>query len=223
MTRRLDTLASPDVGDDLVLVLPLGATEQHGPHLPLGTDTLIAQALADELSARRDRAVAAPALPVGASGEHRGFAGTLSIAQTGLELAVVELVRSADAFRGVLVVSWHGGNAEALARAAARLREERRRVVVWRTPPLVDAHAGRAETSLLLALAPELVRLERARPGATEPLAELLPRLRDGGVAAVSPTGILGDPTGASAEEGRRLFDDLSSRLAAAFDAAFPE
>ena len=66
-----------------------------------------------------------------------------------------------------------------------------------------DAHAGRTETSLVLAIAPELVRLDRAEPGCPTPLAELLPALESGGVRAVSANGVLGDPAGASAGEGR--------------------
>ena len=91
---------------------------------------------------------------------------------------LVELVRSAAAFRDVTVLSWHGGNAKPVARAVARLRSEGRRVRLWE--PHVDggdAHAGRVETSLMLALAPELVRDERP-VGATQPIDELLPRLR---------------------------------------------
>ena len=79
-----------------------------------------------------------------------------------------------------------------------------------------DAHAGRTETSLLLALFPDAVHLERAEPGNRRPLAELWPALRAGGVAAVSANGVLGDPTGATAAEGRRLFDRLVSDLEAA-------
>jgi creatinine amidohydrolase len=72
-----------------------------------------------------------------------------------------------------------------------------------------DAHAGRTETSLMLALYPGLVRSERAAPGDTRSLAELMPRLRAAGVGAISPSGVLGDPTGASAEEGERLLATL--------------
>ena len=94
-------------------------------------------------------------------------------------------------------------------------------MVVW-SPRLVDgdSHAGRSETSVLLALAPELVRLDRAEPGVTTPLPELLADLRAGGLAAVTPNGVLGDPTGASAEEGRAILDAWAADLAAAITAA---
>lgn len=202
------------------LVVPLGSTEQHGPHLPLGTDTTVAVAVAEGLAAARgDSVVVAPAMPYGASGEHAGFAGTLSMGTAALELVLVELVRSADAFDGVVLVSGHGGNAEAVTSAVRLLRAEGRRVLAW--APRVeggDAHAGRTETSLLLALSPSLVVAGAAVAGATEPLASLLPALRVGGVATVSPNGVLGDPTGASASEGSALLDSLVVDLVSVFD-----
>lgn len=197
-----------------LLAVPLGSTEQHGPHLPLGTDTLVACALADRLAAARPDVVVAPALPYGSSGEHAGFPGTLSIGQEALTSVIVELVRSADGFRGVVLISGHGGNAEPLSRAAATLASEGRRVLPW-SPSVAggDAHAGRTETSLLLALAPALVRAPAIEPGDTRPLEELLPELRAGGVAAVSANGVLGDPSGADAGEGERLLDALAADL----------
>src|SRR5205807_5160572 len=104
MPRRLSRLGDArwteltDRVSESLLVVPLGSTEQHGPHLPLSTDTDIAVALAERLAARRPHVVVAPALPYGSSGEHAGFAGTLSIGQAALEHVVIELVRSADAF-----------------------------------------------------------------------------------------------------------------------------
>ncbi|HET6774594.1 MAG TPA: mycofactocin biosynthesis peptidyl-dipeptidase MftE [Acidimicrobiales bacterium] len=197
-----------------LLVVPLGSTEQHGPHLPLGADTVVAVALAERLAAARPDAVVAPALPYGSSGEHAGFAGTLSLGQSALEAVVVELVRSADAFAGVVLVSGHAGNAAPLGRAVATVRVEGRRALAWLpTVPGGDAHAGRTETSLLLALAPASVRLDEAEPGDPRPLAEVMPELRSGGVAAVSPNGVLGDPRGANAAEGERLLAGLTADL----------
>jgi mycofactocin system creatininase family protein len=193
----LDELTTLEATGDL-LVVPLGATEQHGPHLPLGTDTIIANALAASLDA-----VVAPALPYGSSGEHAGFAGTLSIGREALIAVLVELVRSTG-FPRVLFISAHGGNAEPLAAAVRQLRDEGHAVWAWSPSFGGDAHAGRVETSLLLALAPRLVG-ETREPGNTASLAELLPHLREAGVRAVAPNGVLGDPRGASEEEGRAL------------------
>ncbi|HET9691448.1 MAG TPA: mycofactocin biosynthesis peptidyl-dipeptidase MftE [Acidimicrobiales bacterium] len=210
----------PEVGTGAVLALPVGSCEQHGPHLPLATDTLVATELAGRLAARRTgRVLAGPALPYGASGEHAAFPGTLSVGTAVLTEVLVELVRSADHFAGVVVVSAHGGNAAALAGASARCADEGRRVLAW-SPRQVDggdAHAGWVETSALLHLAPQTVRSGRAA-GDRRPLAELLPALRAGGVAAVSANGVLGDPAGATAERGAALLDAWADDLVAAFD-----
>lgn len=203
-----------------LLVVPLGATEQHGPHLPMDTDTVIAVALAEALAERRDVTVA-PAIPVGASGEHAGFPGTLSLGREALERALVELVRGADDWAGVLLVSWHGGNAEAVRGALALLHHEGRRVDCAPGPVngLTDLHAGRTETSLMLALDPDRVRLDRAAAGNTASLTDLLPRMRAEGVRAVSASGVLGDPAGATADEGRALLEALAADLVARADA----
>ena len=205
-------------GGRTVLAVPLGSLEQHGPHLPLDTDTRIAVAVASGLAQRRAGVAVAPALAYGASGEHAGFPGTLLVGHGVLADLLVELVRSArGSFAGVLLINGHGGNEEALAAVHRRCAAEGDDVLVWRaTVPGGDAHAGRAETSLMLAIDRSAVRLELAEPGCTEPLATLLPRLRAGGVRPVSSNGVLGDPAGASADEGAVLLDALVSDAAAA-------
>ena len=220
---RLGAMAWPEVAAmaaGSILVVPLGSTEQHGPHLPLGTDSDVAVALADRLAAARADVVVAPVLPYGSAGEHAAFPGTLSIGAAALELVVVEVVRSASAFAGVVLVSGHGGNAAPLAAAVATLEADGRSVLAWSPRvPGGDAHAGRTETSLLLALAPDRVRLDAAEPGDVRPLAAVIGELRRGGVAAVSANGVLGDPTGASAEEGARLLEELAADLIGAVEA----
>ncbi|WP_018332338.1 mycofactocin biosynthesis peptidyl-dipeptidase MftE [Actinomycetospora chiangmaiensis] len=185
-------------GTDLLLV-PVGATEQHGPHLPLGTDTTVATTVAGRLGLP----VTAP-IAFGASGEHEGFPGTISIGTETLAAVLVETGRSAGRWaRRLCFVNGHGGNVPALVTATALLRYEGRDVA-WHScgVPDADAHAGRHETSVMLALAPDDVDLDRAEPGNTAPLRELMPALRAGSVRDVSPNGVLGDPTGASAGEG---------------------
>lgn len=192
------------------VLVPLGATEGHGPHLPLGTDTLVAVAWAERLSARIDGSVVAPPLPYGSSGEHQDFAGTLSIGAEALEHVLVELVQSASVtFSSVVLVSGHAGNDEVLCRTAKRMRYEGHRVAYLVPRVSGDAHAGRTETSLILHLRPALVDTTKAEPGRTEPLADLMDDLRSDGVRAVSPNGVLGDPTGATATEGERIMTDL--------------
>jgi len=196
--------------------VPLGATEQHGPHLPLTTDTEIATALARGLCAQVPGAWLAPALGYGASGEHQGFAGTLSIGRAATRAALVELGRSAtETFPRVLFLCAHGGNAEPLAEAVATLRGEGRDVRAWTPRWSGDAHAGELETSLMLAIAPDRVDVARATAGNPAPVAELMGNLRAGGVAAASPNGVLGDPAGASADRGRDRLAREGERLAA--------
>jgi creatinine amidohydrolase len=223
MRASLASATWPDVergAADAVLAVPIGSTEQHGPHLPLSTDTDIAVALAGLLAQARPSVAVAPALPYGSSGEHEHFAGTVSIGQEAVELAFVELCRSASGtFGRILLINGHGGNAEPLDRAQRRLRGEGRDVRAWAPSWAGDAHAGRAETSLMLALAPEHVRRDEASAGNDAPIAELMVRLRSDGVRAVSPNGVLGNPAGASAEEGHELLRAASDELVAMVDA----
>ena len=224
---ELTALSWPDVAEraaaGAILAVPVGATEQHGPHLPLTTDTDIAQALCDRLAAARPDVLVAPAVAYGSSGEHAGFAGTLSIGQEATELLLLELGRSAaETFGRLLFVSAHGGNTGPVARAVARLRAESRDVEVFQPRWPGDPHAGRPETALQLALRPNGVRMDRAVPGDRRPLGELLPLLREGGVRAVTATGVLGDPTQATAEEGRELLAELTAALVSHVDTWHP-
>ena len=197
-----------------VLAVPLGSTEQHGPHLPLSTDTDIAVALCTRLAAARLDVLVAPPVPFGSSGEHAGFAGTLSIGQAATELLVIELGRSAtETFRQVLFVSAHGGNAEPVGRAVSLLRQESRDIRLFQPRWRGDPHAGRPETAMMLSQHSSIVHMERAIPGNVEPITALLPQLRTGGVRAVSASGVLGDPVGATAAEGSALLDRLAADL----------
>lgn len=218
MTRLADT-PWPEVARladaGAVLVVPLGATEQHGPHLPVTTDADLAVAVADAAAAHDPLLVVAPVVAYGSSGEHDGFAGTLSIGREATELLLVELGRSATAtFTHVVLACTHGGNAVPLQRALDRLADEGRPVTGWWPRWGGDLHAGRTETSLMLALAPDRVREAARAPGDTRPLDEILPLLESGGVRSVSPNGVLGDPTGASPDEGRALLRDAAADLA---------
>ena len=216
---RLTETTWQDVGDRPLLCIPVGSCEQHGPHLPLDTDAVIAEAIAARAASARPNVLVGPTLTISASGEHAGFPGTLSIGTEATATVLVELVRSADWSGGVVLVNGHGGNRDAVDRAMTTLdRDGRAALPWWPCIPGSDAHAGRTETSLMLALRPDLVHLDRAVAGETAPIAVLATRLRTIGVRAVAPNGVLGDPAGASADEGRVLLDRLAADLGSAID-----
>jgi mycofactocin precursor peptide peptidase len=205
------------------VVIPVGSTEQHGPHLPLDTDTRIAIAVAHAVltslnaSGCPGELLLAPPIAYGASGEHEGFAGTVSIGTQALEQLLVECGRSVGRWASRLVfVNGHGGNHDALRASATRLRVEGRNVG-WTscTASDGDAHAGHTETSVLLHLSPETVNIGQRRAGNVAPLAELMPEMRRGGIAAVSEVGVLGDPTTATAADGARIFAEMVQACAA--------
>jgi creatinine amidohydrolase len=216
---RLADLSWPQISGQALLAVPIGSTEQHGPHLPVDTDTRIAVAIAEGLAARRPDVLVAPALPYSASGEHAGFPGTLSLGTEALTTVLVELVRSADeTCRGVILVNAHGGNVTALTSAVGLLRTEGRRALAWgpRAPWPEDLHAGRAETAVMLHLAPDSVLMEARVAGPVPSVTELVTT----GVRAASPSGVLGDPSGADAELGRQVLEGWITDLQTAVERA---
>jgi len=210
-----------------LLLVPIGSCEQHGAHLPLSTDTVVAEHLctrvAEQLLSRSESVMVAPSIGIAASGEHADFPGTLSIGNEALTRMLIELGRSADWSAGIVFVNGHGGNARAISLATSALQAESRSVAMWAPRIEGDAHAGFVETSMMLAIAPHLVNMSRAEAGNIAPLGEIIDEIRISGVKGVSPNGVLGDPRSASREEGERLvaalIDDLRSFVQERLDA----
>lgn len=227
-----------DIPHRPLVLVPTGSTEQHGRHLPLDTDSVIASAVATAVARRlgatrphpnghdQCSVLVAPTVEFGASGEHEGFPGTVSIGHTALSALLIELVRSLSNWAGpIVVINGHGGNLPTVADVVVRMTAEGHDVR-W-VPCAVrggDAHAGRVETSLMLHLAPHRVNLALASAGNTTPIGELMPRLLAGGVRSVSESGVLGDPAGATAAEGATLLaamvDDVCRRIRDEADSA---
>ena len=218
-----------------IAVLPLAATEQHGPHLPLSTDVTIAEAYlarVRELLPAELPATLLPVQPVGLSTEHLSFPGTLTLsAETALKLwtEIGDSVARAGVRKLVMVTS-HGGNSAAMSLVAQELRARHKMLVVttgWArfgTPDGLFAadelrhgiHGGAVETSIMLAHAPHLVRTEAIadfRPAsiAMEQDFRVLSAQRPAPFAWAAqdlhPSGAIGDATAATADKGRQLLD----------------
>jgi creatinine amidohydrolase len=204
------------------VVVPFGAVEQHGPHLPLDTDAVLADRLGPLLAERLD-ALCAPTIRIGCSQHHLAFPGTLALRPQSLQMIVHGLVDSLvrHGFRRVVLLATHGGNEPPLQEAGAASRRDGVRVVVPSLrvtvgallavarargvpPGAAGGHAGELETSLMLALAPDLVsKAAITEPGYTGPLDDAAARvLFEDGVGALAANGVLGDPRGASSDAG---------------------
>ena len=240
LDRCLDRLAWPQLAEAAcqggsTVLWPFGAIEQHGPQLPLGTDAIFAERVADAVLTQLDPELPIWRLPcqsLGFSPEHLGFAGTLSLPSELLVALVVSVgSQLADAgFQRLVLFNAHGGQIALLQVAARELRTRRPSLAVlpcflWSGPPGLSAllpqperrqglHAGQAETSLMLHLAPELVGPERPRDGlagedppqgwSLEGAVPLAWRTAD-----LSKSGVIGDSSGADGALGESLFGRL--------------
>lgn len=220
--RPLDrrTSAEQKAAPGRTLLVPLGSFEQHGPHLPLTTDTIIVTSICQDVATVRDVDVA-PVLAYGASDEHRGFSGLLSMGTDATSGVVAALVRSArESWGAVVIVSAHGGNVTALNMALADLRLEGAPVQCWFARDAGgDSHAGVTETSVVLSIDPSYVDLDQY-PGAVEVPADWFERSRTEGLRSVTATGVLGAPSRASALYGQDLRRRWTTEIVALIDQA---
>ncbi|WP_254528662.1 creatininase family protein [Natrinema gelatinilyticum] len=221
-----------DLETDLAVV-PVGSTEQHGPHAPLGTDVLTAEAVADAGIECVDRTVVrAPAIPVGIAEEHRQFPGTMWVSDATFRDYVGEAVSSLvhHGFDRVVVVNGHGGNVDALREVGGRLtRDSDAYVVPFTWFDCVGEHAaemghgGPLETALLRHLEPESIREDRideARAGAAEGWGDWTSGVNLAyDSAEFTENGVVGDPSGGDAERGNELLELAADSLARLLEA----
>ena len=230
LAEHTTTTAAEALADAEVAVLPTGSTEQHGPALPLGTDFMAAEALAHSTADRED-VVVLPTIPVGVSDHHRQFHGTLSTRPEIFEAYVADIVESVASHdvRRAVVVNGHGGNSDALRRAARGLRANE---VAFAAPwnwwasvgDLIEelfggfpGHADEVETSMMLKVAGDLVQeavLAEAEDGASDAWGEVIHGANVGfDTADFTDSGAVGSPTEGSTEAGQRLFEAASAEL----------
>jgi creatinine amidohydrolase len=231
---ELDRMTWPEIraeqerGRDTVVVA-FGATEQHGPHMPLATDALLGDHLARLVAESLD-AFVAPTVRIGCSEHHLAFPGTLSLSDATFHGIVADIVRSLarGGFGSAVLLPTHGGNFGPLARALellgplpdievraltdlgalftiAQLGADEHGV------PLVEGgvHAGEWETSMLMAIHPELVHRDRGEAGYTGDPQAAVGAIFGAGVDTVAQNGVIGDPRRASAEHGLRYWDEV--------------
>lgn len=239
--RFLPYLTWPEVVDlpdreNTVIVLPCGATEQHGPHLPCAVDTVIASGVIGKAMERLPaevRAFAMAPITYGKSDEHLHFPGTMTLSGTTLLATVTEIGESVyrAGFRKLVLANGHGGQPQVLEMAARELRLRHGDFVVVphgvsRLPNAsgsqvsdmekrLSMHAGHSETALMLALAPHTVHMDQAVAN-YPPVFPIKLLSADGRPACAwtardfGPTGVIGDPTTATREQGEAILDTLA-------------
>jgi creatinine amidohydrolase len=238
-TRRFDELTDPEIAAALArsprVVLPAGSVEQHGPHLPTGTDYFAATAIALEVAEHID-ALVLPLCPLGVTPMHMPYPGTVSLRPETLQNVVLDIGSSlaAHGCREFVILNWHEGNIPSLALVSERLHRELGMAVVvvqacYVAEELFGAraggltHGGKIEAWSVLSCRPGLVHLGRARGSGDRRQGEQADRLRRDrcfqpvltDVRAMSATGWYGDPAGATEQDGRAFVASLGAEIAA--------
>ncbi|MFN7939896.1 MAG: creatininase family protein [Bryobacteraceae bacterium] len=247
MMRRFAELNREQLraANDALVVLPIGATEQHGPHLPTGTDFFTIQAVAEEsarIASSEIPVLVTPALPFGSSDHHLMYGGTLSLSTETYYRVLRELVESlvTDGFSRIFLLNGHGGNHE-LAELAARDVALKREVniaagsywgIAWDGLIKVGGHLGRRlpghagdfETSMMLALRPDLQPgplPHRDNPEDTDPHVRVAPYRAEMHAFWKSINGYTDSPDQATAENGKRFFEAITNDVAKALVAFY--
>jgi len=229
-TIRMEDMNSYDIKEAIdsgvtIAVFAIGSTEQHGHHLPIKTDTMIGDALAFRVAQELGNALQAPTIRPGCSEHHMAFAGTISLRQSTLKSIIYDYVESLKkaGFKKVILLPSHGGNFTTVEEAIGELKPKHPDIQIVGctdlkgfmgalhtyskehdvTPEESGAHAGESETSIILALAENLVEKERFAPGYLGPLGDKeIKAILEEGMPSLTESGVLGDPTKASAKKG---------------------
>ena len=248
---EIERLRSPEVAAALergfrTVVFSCGAVEQHGPHLPMFMDAEHGTRLAVAVAERLGRALVGPTIRVGCSEHHMAFPGSMSVRPQTLEALCTDYCRSfaRHGFERVCIIPSHGGNFAPLTEMLPRLRDAVGPscrvdvfqdlvtvITAWRktvervVPGLgerVGGHADIAETSLMLAFHPDLVRMDLAEEGFHPEMdGSVFDRIIREGFRSVTPNGILGDARGSSAAIGEAALADLADVVAEFFRGAY--
>jgi creatinine amidohydrolase len=216
-------------------VATFGATEQHGLHLPLGTDSLWGEALGARVAQALGDALQVPGVRIGRSEPHMDFAGSLTLGEETFSCVVSDICHSLarHGFKHIVLIPTHGGNFQPLAQATERIRPKLPGVnlidytdlagflqllydVAERygfSPGHTGIHSGENETSMMLALRPDLVHMDMAEAGFVGDSAALKDKIKRHGFKVVDDDGVVGDPTGAKAEIGQAYLDALTAAI----------
>jgi len=238
ITIRMEEMNWPDIKEKIengytTAVLAVGSTEQHGPHLPLITDSLIGDMVGLKVAEKLRNALQAPTIRVGLSEHHLAFPGTVSLKPETLKAVINDYVDSlkTHGFKTIILLPSHGGNFATVGKVVEELQHKHPGLKIVGFTDLqafVDAmisyseefgvtaydagaHAGESETSFILALAGNLVQTDRYAPGYLGPLGEKeVNIIFEQGMPALSENGVLGDPVTATAEKGHIYIEKMA-------------
>lgn len=244
-SRYFSELTQPEIAAQLkrtpLAILPAGSVEQHGPHLPTGTDTFVANLISHGVAERLDGLVL-PASPLGVTPMHMPFEGTLTLKPETYMRVVIETCASAaeHGARELMILNWHEGNIPSLAIAAETLHRQHGMAVVtvqacYVAEALYGAscngltHGGEIEALAVLTDRPELVHLDRIENSSDHAHGHRMDKLRRTrayqpvltDIRSIAPTGWFGTPQHATAEKGRRMVTEIADAIAAEAAAIF--
>jgi creatinine amidohydrolase len=238
-SHRFSDLTQPEIAEQFkknpLVILPAGSVEQHGPHLPAGTDSFVANLISEELAARMDGLVL-PGPAVGVTPMHMPYEGTVTFSPDTYIRVVTELCASTAVHgaKSLLIVNWHEGNIPSLAIAAEDLHRKHGMTVVTVQACYVAAdlfgeecngltHGGEIEALAVLAYRPELVHLDRIDYSSDHDRGHLMDKLRRTrsyqpvltDIRDIAPTGWYGKPEKATEERGVAMLENIADSIAA--------